>query len=76
MSTISSRSIYIFLHCLNSIFVSKERCLIPLVREREGAGEEGEYIKLVYFHCLNLQWINRVFPLYSVIFIYTIVYLM
>jgi hypothetical protein len=45
-------------------------------RERAGAGEEGEYIKLAYFHCLNLQWINRVFPLYSVLFIYTIVYLM
>jgi hypothetical protein len=57
--------------------MAKERCLIPLARERERAtGEEGEYIKLAYFHCLNLQWINRVFPLYSVLFIYTIVYLM
>jgi hypothetical protein len=53
MSTISSRSIYIFLHCLNSIFVAKERCLIPLARERErGPGEEGEFIKLAYFHCI------------------------
>jgi hypothetical protein len=57
--------------------MAKERCLIPLARERERAtGEEGEYIKLAYFHCLNLQWIDRVFPLYSVLFIYTIVYLM
>jgi hypothetical protein len=52
--------------------VAKERCLIPLAREREGAREEGEYIKLSHFHCLNLQWINRVFPLYIVIFIYYI----
>jgi hypothetical protein len=43
-------NIYIFLHCLNSLFVAKERCLIPLARERGGAGcnTPGVYLLL---HC-------------------------